>query len=190
MIIIDELQRSLQLAVIVYPDKDLARMWPAVWARYANQRFDRQGEASRRQDQFERAVYEACKELRTIAERAGCRLDFDVVRLRYLAIKSLEHPCPYCGELYGVDGFSIVRDQPTERGQSQSHGIRNVVVCCRLCGEAKGPMSSSEFLEVKDALRGARPGIGRDASVAMALGRKAMGKRKAKRYFPAPPGCG
>jgi hypothetical protein len=102
--IIDEVQRRLQLAVIVHSDEDLQRMWPQAWANYALPRYGT-AESKRRQRAFERQVYEACNALRAAATRNECRLDFDVIRLRYLALKSLDCRCPYCGELYGVDGL-------------------------------------------------------------------------------------
>ncbi|MCU1285907.1 MAG: hypothetical protein JWO13_2257 [Acidobacteriales bacterium] len=176
--ILDETQQRLRLAVIAHADDSLAKMWPATWARYAEPRFSALSPTAKsKRAVFEKQVRMRWDVFRSTAERAGERLDFSYVRLRHMACRALDLPCPYCGAAFGLTNYAIVRDEP-QRGQSRAYGISNVVVCCELCADAKGDLSGDEWLEVRAALKSADPNAGQNAVVRLAAGTRALDKRK------------
>jgi 5-methylcytosine-specific restriction endonuclease McrA len=84
------------------------------------------------------------------AKKAGRQLDYDLEDLRTIVEKALMKECPYCLQMLNVQNFSCDHEVPVSRGGSYSWA--NVVVCCKNCNEAKGPLLGDEFVAIMGLL--------------------------------------
>src|ERR1017187_10003263 len=160
------------------------------WADYAVPRF-RPGSdqehamyhllRSRVQSEYDR--------MRMAAVRARCpALDFGQARLLLTVIEALNQGCQYCGRLFGVDDFGIVYDVPPEgrHGGTAARGLANVRVACSTCGEAKGPLSGTEWRDVCAALAAADSEAAARMLGALASG-YGSGAKAGQKVLPPPP---
>lgn len=181
-------QIEKQRAAMEHADDDvIGQLERYAWLEYARPRFVVGG----KQEREARAAFIVRVErmhdaLRIPARRAGAKLDFSILRLRYCAVRAIEGACPYCVELLGLENFGAVYDKPPGRTGSANYGRANVVLCCETCARAKGTLSGSEWLNVLEALRAAEASAAREVVEALIAGREGGDRRRAARYFRGP----
>jgi 5-methylcytosine-specific restriction endonuclease McrA len=84
------------------------------------------------------------------AKKHGAVLDYTVEDLRRLVEDALRGACPYCLASLHVQNFGCDHEVPISRGGSWRR--ENLVICCRNCNEAKGPLTGEEFIRIVQLL--------------------------------------
>jgi 5-methylcytosine-specific restriction endonuclease McrA len=108
----------------------------------------------------EQAVKERCANIyyrqRQRAAKFRQQLPYGLKELRdYVRDRLGKTDCPYCGFALTALNFSLDHQIPVSRGGAWE--MSNLVVCCRVCNEAKGALTGKEYSELLACLAGWHP---------------------------------
>jgi hypothetical protein len=154
----------------------------ARWDEYARVRFTAGGTQERQAwDQFVERTQSQYGERQRLADGRGVALDYGVWNLRMVVLRALDAPCKYCTECFGLQNFALSRGGGEYVGKTirrkeggytheHQHMLRNLVVCCQRCADARGDLSESCYIDVLQALRAADDRTRADVLVRMSQG--------------------
>lgn len=75
-------------------------------------------------------------------------LNYTLQDLRRWVNECLGKPCWYCGTPITEKNYSCDHSQPISRGGK--HNEENLFIICSRCNETKGPLTSTEFDQLKE----------------------------------------
>jgi 5-methylcytosine-specific restriction endonuclease McrA len=109
---------------------------------------------------------------RELAAQSGCKLDYDLARLRECIKLKLGTRCPYAGEPITVRNFSADHDVPVSRGGTFQ--FENLRIVSQRGNELKGTLTRDEFTRLLQTLQTMEPAAKQDVLRRLRAGGKVL----------------